>query len=337
MLRGLALMSLALTLTCGMLVAVLFSRRVTLARRDHRSAEQRLTPLALLVTFEDAETPALDSRDAAILAALLSHFSARLQGDARERISEYLVLHGHVCAEVEKLSDPRPWYRASAAYVLGDMGSVTATTGLLRALQDPSRDVRAAAARSLGQLRDPQSVQPLVCALVAHTVPRRVIGQALLTVGPGAAQQLLPLLNDPDPDVRATAAQLIGLLDDGGAQRLLIGRLEDSSSGVREHAALALGRLGTALACHSLMRMLADSAPCVRAAAAQALGAIGDPRAFTALLAVADGDSFAPARAAAHALSRIDSVRLAQVARDPAASVHLMAARDTAALAHAAP
>jgi hypothetical protein len=337
MLRDLALASALLALAGGGLLAVLVIRRVTLARRDQRSAEKRLTPLAMAIAFEDTEVPVLSGRDVAILATLLAGLSARLEGASRERISEYFVRHGHIREEVGKLSDRRTWRRATAAYVLGDMGSLAAVPALVATLQDAEREVRAAAARSLGRLQATEAVAALVAALAARRVPRGIIGQALLAVGPGAVERLRPLLGDPEPEVRATAAELIGLLGDAGEAERLIGRLSDSAAAVRQQAALALGRLGSATAFEGLAGALADRAPRVRAAAAEALGAIADPGAFAALLDLAGRDTFEPARAAAQALVRIDPARLEQAARDPAASPHVLEAADAAALDRAAP
>lgn len=333
MLRELALASIGVALGGAFVLAVLVTRRVLLAGRQHRSAEERLKPLALAVAFEEeTEIPALSKGDAVVLAALLGQFSARLRGGSRERIADYFERHGHVRDEIENLSGPKAWRRATAAYVLGDMGSRLATPGLVEALQDSEREVRSAAARSLGRLEAPEGIEPLVAALFAQRVPRGVVGQALLALGPAAVPSLLPLLAHPQLEVRASATELIGLLGGAGEARLLVDLLEDSSVGVRERAALALGRLGASEALNGLERALADRAPPVRAAAAEALGMIGNPHAFPLLLDVARDDVFAPAGAAAHALARLAPDRLQEVAREPDAGPYVREAADTAAL-----
>lgn len=333
MLRELALASLALAFAGALVLAVLVARREVLAGRDRRSAEERLTPLALAVTFEDeSEIPALSERDAVVLAGLLGRFSAQLRGGSRERIAQHFERDGHVRDEIDTLSNRRSWRRATAAYVLGDMGSRTAVPALVVALDDRERPVRSAAARSLGQLGDAEAVEPLLGALSSRRVPRGVVGEAVLALGSAAVPRLVPLLEHPEPGVRATAAELIGLLGGAGQAETLLGRLTDTSAAVRERAALALGRLGAAEAYEGLQRTLDDRVPAVRAAAAEALGLIGNTRAYPLLMDVARGDAFEPARAAARALARLAPARLQEAAREPDATPHVREAAATAAL-----
>jgi HEAT repeat protein len=334
MLRELAFASGALGVAGGVALAVLITRRTVLAGRRHRSAVERLTPAALAVAFEDdSEIPVLSKRDAVVFASLLARFSASLRGGSRTRIAEHFQQHGHVADEIAKLSARDAWRRATAAYVLGDMGARSAAPALVAALADSDGEVRAAAARSLGQLGATEAVWPLVGALWTKSVPRGTVGQALLALGPPAIPHLRVLLGDPEPTVRATATELIGLLADGSEAKRLVGLLADPAEAVRERAALALGRLGAAEAFDALERALGDEAAPVRAAAAEALGLIGNPRAFDSLLAIADGDVFEPAGAAANALARLDPARLELVAREPDAGAHIREAADIAALA----
>ena len=332
MLRGLELTGLALAFTGALLLALLVARRALLAGRDRRSAEERLAPIALAIAFEDeSETPMLSARDAVVLAGLLGRFSARLRGGARERIAHYFERHGHVRAEIDTLSDRRSWRRATAAYVLGDMGSRAAVPALVEALDDRERDVRSAAARSLGQLGNAEAVEPLLGALSSRRVPRGVVGQAVLALGSAAVPQLVPLLGHADPGVRATTAEPIGLLGAAGEAEPLLSRLADTSATVRERAALALGRLGAAEAYEGLERTLDDRSPLVRAAAAEALGLIGNTRACPLLMHIARSDVFEPAREAARALARLAPERLQQAARDPDAGPYVREAADAAA------
>lgn len=330
MLFALQLVALALALAIALSLIILVSHRLTLSGHTDESAEKGLTPLAQAIAFEDGEIPVLTRRERATLATLLSRFSARLQGGSRERISEYFASHGHIKEEVDDLSDRRPWRRANAASSLGAMGSATAAPNLIAALEDQERDVRAAAARSLGQLQAPEAVDALVAALVTRRVPRGIIGQALLAVGPGAIERLLPVLRDPEPEVRATAAELIGLLGDAGEAEQVAARLGDSSAAVRAQAARALGRLGSAAAVDGLEAALSDRAHRVQTAAAEALGAISNPHAFQALHGLSGCDSFELARASAQALARIDPARLREAAREPTAGPHVREAATTA-------
>jgi HEAT repeat protein len=338
MLRELALASVALAFAGTIGVVVIATRRVVVARREQRSAEERLTPAALAVAFESvSEFPQLSKRDAIVFAALLGRFSARLRGGSRERIAQYFERQGRVHDAIAGLSDRRSWRRATAAYALGDMGSPTAVPALVGALEDEAREVRSAAARSLGQLGAMEAVEPLVAALSSRLIPRGVVGQSVLALGAQAVPRLVPLLARADPEVRATAAELIGLLGGAGEEEHLIGRLADTSSVVRRRAAIALSRIGAADSYDGLDGTLGDRAAPVRAAAAEALGLIGNARAFPALLDVARSDAFEPARAAARALARLAPDLLQQAAREPGAGPFLREAAETAALEAGAP
>jgi HEAT repeat protein len=276
--------------------------------------------------------PASSLRDAAIFAELLGRFSRKLKGDARARIATFFELAGDVGRELDRLTDRRAWRRAQAAYLLGDMDSSTAVPGLLGALDDPRRDVRAAAARSLGRLGAASAVEPLVESLVGRRVPWAAAGQALLEIGAQAVPQLRALVLHPEAEVRARATELIGLVGAAGEADLLIGRLHDASAEVRANAARSLGRLGAEEAEAEVRAALDDRISFVRSAAAFALGQIGDQGSVEALLRVARVDTFESARAAARALARIAPAELAEAARDPNAGAHLCEATDLAAL-----
>ena len=337
MLRELALAILALAFAGTILVVVIATRRVVVTRRKQRAAEERLTPAALAVTFESSTAfSVLSKRDAVVFAMLLGRYSALLRGASRERIAHYFETQGNVRDAIDSLSDRRSWRRAAAADLLGDMGSPEAVPALLGALNDGARDVRSAAARSLGRLGATEAVEPLVGALSSHLIPRGIVGHSVLALGAGAVPGLVALLAHADPEVRATAAELVGLLGGAGEAEHLVGRLADRSATVRGRAAIALGRLGATEAYGDLDGTLADRAPQVRAAAAEALGLIGDERAFPILLDVARNDAFEPARAAAHALARLAPDLLQEAAREPAAGPFVREAAEVAALeAHA--
>src|SRR5262249_32674497 len=175
--------------------------------------------------------------------------------------------------------------------------------GLLRVLEgDRDREVRAAVARSLGRIGSPEAVPALIEALVQRRVAQAVAGQALIEIGPSAVPRLLALLAQDEPEVRAWAAELVGLVGDAGDAPLLLGCLQDTSAAVGERAARALGRLGADGAAGLLRETLSDRVPAVRAAAAYALGRLLDREAVEPLLAQARTGEFEPARAAAEAV-----------------------------------
>ena len=212
------------------------------------------------------------------------------------------------------------------------MGSPRAVPALLEALDDRNGDVRAAASRSLGRIGPEEAIEPLVTAGVERRVPRDVAMLALLDVGPSAVPRLLELTQHPEPRVRASSVELVGLLGEAGDADELPALLRDTAAEVRAATAGALGRLGAAAARDALIEALDDRVPSVRVASARALGQIGGRSALDALLRVARTDEFEPAAAAAEAAAAIDPPFVIRAAAEPDAGRHLHEAADVAAL-----
>ena len=135
-------------------------------------------------------------------------------------------------------------------------------------------------------LRDPGVAAEVV---VSPVVPK-----------PARQADLVSLLFDLDPVVRARAALAIGRVGFAEGGPALAAALLDTEPAVRGQAAFALGLLGRAEASEPLRRLLADSDPMVRGRAAEGLGLIGaqltDPAAsaFRAPAASAIAEAFAP-------------------------------------------
>jgi len=73
-----------------------------------------------------------------------------------------LLLSGCEKSLLEKLrTDPDPQVRADAARSLGEVGDERAVDALLAALHDPEETVRAAAAAALGKIGDPRAIPAL--------------------------------------------------------------------------------------------------------------------------------------------------------------------------------
>jgi hypothetical protein len=327
----------ALTLTALSLgfVLLLVLRRFALAKeaRRHLTAEERLQPIALALASGDVEgLGTLDAQEAEVVAGLLGRYVRQLRGQARTDIATFFEDRGFVEREVGKLSSQRSWKRARAAHLLGDMGSTRAAEPLLAALRDGKREVRAAAARSLGSLQCLDAVEPLVDALVRGLVPRAVAGQALLTIGSASRDRLRGLVPHPDPEVRAVAIELLGLVGDASDAELVAARLRDSAAEVRAKAGRALGRLGAEEEAANLRRALGDRIPFVRATTAIALGMLGDREAGPALLEQARTDQFDAAHAAAYALAGADAALLWEAARRLGQGPHVAEAADVTAV-----
>jgi hypothetical protein len=329
----LQLASLALALAATAFVLVLVLRRMMLTReeRRRREVEERLRDDALaLVDGDEVALPALDRREAAVFAGMLTRYSRQLAGEPRAHIARFFEAGGHVEQQTELLNSRRVWRRAAAATTLGDMASPTAIPALVTALDDPAREVRAAATRSLAVLQASVAVEPIVEALASGRVQRAVGGWALMQIGTPALTRLRGLLHHTDANVRATAAELVGLVGDASDSPELIQLLHDPSAEVRAKSAHALGRLGAGQAAAVLRGALGDRIFFVRAAAARALGQLGDRPSIPALVHQAQTDRFEAAQSAARALAELSPRGLSAVAELPGGNAHL---REAAGLA----
>ncbi len=318
------------------MLAVLVTRRWELARRarHRRQVEDRLRQVALELLHAGIEPPVeLSVEEKETLADLLGRYARTVRGPTHDHIVAYFGREGLIERELSVLAGARQaWRRATAAFRLGDIGSVGAAPALIGALSDKDRYVRIAAVRSLGRLRAPEAGPALVAAGAEGRAPEGLVRWALLQLGAPALPELRSLLSSPSDRERAAALQLIGLLggpaDAGEAES----RLRDGSSLVRTQAARALGRLGGERNLPALLKALEDRIPAVRAAAAISLGYLRDPTALDALTEHAESDPvFDVARESARAAAKIDAQASAQRARSTE-SDHLREAVDLAGI-----
>jgi HEAT repeat protein len=331
----------ALELIAGVMSALallamvaLVLRRVVLARARGRreDRERALRPLALALVDGEEPEIAFQGGEARVFAAILGRYARKLRGESSARIAAFFERRGDLDRELRRLRSRRSMTRATAAFTLGDMGSPRAIAPLIAALDDRARDVRAAAARSLGRLEAEDAVPRLVRSLAGQEVPRTVAAHALLSIGSSAPPRLRGLVGTADPAVRATAIELIGFTADPDHGELLGLALRDTSGEVRAAAARSLGRLGARGEAAALRRALEDPAAFVRTAAAHALGRIGDRDAVEPLVRQAQEDAYDPAQAAAHALAAIDPARAVRAGSADDASAHLLEAAALAEL-----
>lgn len=227
-------------------------------------------------------------------------------------ITEIFDRLGYIDTYIHRLQSGNRFQRAMAAEKLGRLHASRATADLIKAVNDPVREVRIVAARALGIVKSDQALQSLTELLVPgsedpgyvslrvvktairkygeeaipHLIPLlghpswRVRSQAVDLIGEAggmaSAERLISLLEDTEPDVRAKAAKALGRIKTPGAIRPLVGRLKDPWWVVRLHAAKTLGRLGGGEAVYPLLELLLDSNWQVRSAAANSLRRMGN-------------------------------------------------------------
>src|SRR5690625_692126 len=103
---------------------------------------------------------------------------------------------------------------------------------------------------------------------------------------PGAVTPLIGYLNDPDPEIRAQAARMLGDVKSKTGGDSLIPLLEDEEPRVRFFAAEALGRMGLEEAVEPIVKMLEandEEDHYLRLAGAIALERIGDEQAIASI------------------------------------------------------
>jgi HEAT repeat protein len=333
MIDELTITSLVLAAVAIVMVAAIALQRSRLKRRQRCRAvrQARVRPLALMVAEGVAPDEQVDTADIEVLAELVGRYGRQLSGDARERVAEFFRSSGMVARHVRDLGSSRAWRRATAAATLGNMRVPEAVGPLRAALADKDRDVRAAAVTALGHLGAFEAVDAVTRAMAEGTVPRLTGANALLNLGPETLTSLEPLVKDAQPEVRATALEIIGLMGSAKQTSLPVSRLRDEDQSVRRTAATALGRLADREAAAALRQALIDPAPEVRAAAAGALGRIGDRDVADDLLHMASHDSFEVAHAAAEALTALDP-RVVIAARESIRAPALREAADLIAI-----
>jgi len=174
---------------------------------------------------------------------------------------------------------PTRWALAMVADNLVLLGgaAVPALLSMMRRDDDPK--AVAAAARILGEVRDPRATGALLDA-------------ARLSA---------------DVDARAQAVAALGKIGGADAVRTLLSALRDPAWEVRAQAAKGLGRLGDQTAAPALQRAMPDPSWWVRVNCGEALAQLGEPGRL-ALREVAGGDDRYAAEQARAVLTRLATV-----------------------------
>lgn len=262
--------------------------------------------MALLGDLQDAEDAAVRS------AALSAEMEARLANPDRYLTTDWLQ---------RMLARRKDDATAQLQMKLVGKGAPM-LPALIECLQTaPSPVARAAAACTIGMICAGTSPRQQEFARLARDVPHEGIAAA----EPANLDGLKPLeraLSDPEPEVRAIAAQCLGYLGQESSAPLLGKALGDSSEEVRWWAALALQAVPNEAAfaqiAHAATR---DPSERVREAAVRALGWIEGDQVIMPLMRATGDESSAVRQAAATELGRFDTEvalqALTRLFRDP--------------------
>jgi HEAT repeat protein len=229
--------------------------------------------------------------------------------------------------------------RKWTAIALGILSDTRAGDALVAALTDEDEDVRADAARALGQFWYPPSLDPLI-NMLAHEDDQvfRAVEHTLITHGAAALEALIyaASLEDSPIPLRAAAIRILGRLGDERAHKvvvnafespnpdiriaavealvnkwffdeleLLINGLQDDSAMVRHRIVGVLSARADAGFLDLFVAALRDSDANVRTHAALALGRLRDGRGVPPLITALVDDSPLVKRAVIRALQEI--------------------------------
>lgn len=161
---------------------------------------------------------------------------------------------------------------------LGQHGDRRATPHLVRLIEAGSSDtVIQAAAKALGQIKDPAAVDPLVALIsqrLAHS--RYTALEALVSIGVPALEGLIPLMEHPDPDTAAFAVEAIGRIGSPrGLAALKHAAVQSAHDEIRVSSLGAMGRIGGPESIRHLTTYLNNRDPNVVTAAQKAIARTG--------------------------------------------------------------
>lgn len=146
---------------------------------------------------------------------------------------------------MESLADKNPVVRAAAAKTLAEIKDIVALKPLCTATKDADAEVRRAAVVALGRLRD-RAASPFLIERLGDEA-WEVRGDAASALGllgePAAVKPLFKAVEDADGYVRSTAASALADLASEANRAEFVQQLQSSSREIRLSAALALARI----------------------------------------------------------------------------------------------
>lgn len=276
----------AIALNCAMLAAIAIAKFVrergeAVRKRVREELAGALIPLLDSDDAGELAPPLPPPRGITGDAAreTIVSFIATLKGDARTRLVALLETNGYVEATLALLRRRSPVVRARAAALLGGMHSPRAIEALSQTfLHDGSQEVRIVAAEALGEFGDAPSIDLLLHAVREPTRYQEVrIAGTLARLGVSVVPALENALADDDERVVRFALDIlleIGMVTDLNP---LYALLESGSPEIRARAAELLGVAGAVDAIDRLVFATRDSEWFVRLRIVKALMHLGIP------------------------------------------------------------
>ena len=182
---------------------------------------------------------------------------------ARQHLEEFLEREGIRETPTRNLvlglSNSDKYIRAQSAKFLGESTHPRFAPVLVKALEDPTFDVRMAAVESMGKFKDERFVQPLIDRFKLELDQREIRREAAVALVRQGDKKAAPALikalkEDKSELVRGQSAVSLGLLKDKRATQPLIDALKDEE--VWRYAVVGLGNLGDKRAVPALLPLL---------------------------------------------------------------------------------
>lgn len=166
-----------------------------------------------------------------------------------------------VKALVDALGDRRSQVRAAAARSLGELGLAESLEPLVAALDDGAAPVRQVAAIALGMLGFREAFDALAAALADGPADLRFqAARSLVEIDPERATGPLVAAagSESDPAVLGEIGLALGEIGDGAVVDVLAGRLDELEGEPRFDVAYGLARLGDRRAAAALASVIGD-------------------------------------------------------------------------------
>ncbi|WP_420628268.1 HEAT repeat domain-containing protein [Candidatus Leptofilum sp.] len=283
--------------------------------------KQRLISTPLVEELEDISfwlTKIADSRCVESLLICLNYNDNPRKGDVIETLGRLRVKAAIPKIVEIVISKASTQLRSISALALGNIGDVNSISVLGNALNYDHNHVANAAAKALGNIMDDASIVYLGQALAEHKSPnvRKTAADMLGRIAsPTAADILAHALHHDKPSIGIAAARALGNIgDDASIIHLGQALIEHKSPKVKKTAADMLGRIASPAAADSLAHALHHDKPSIGIAAAKAFGNIGDDASIIHLgQALAEHKSPDVRKTAADMLGRIASPTAADI------------------------